>query len=250
MNEDTLVDELRGLGSSLDVPAPDPEASAAAVLQRLAEDDVPAASRAGGFVAVVRRYRVRIAAALLALLVALTLTPPVRATVAEWFGFAGVIVRPGPSEPSAPAPPPGDAGLSLSAARELVAFEPVLPDVLGTPDGVDVTSERRLMTLTWHDGDETVRLDQFDGRLSPLFMKTAQMNDTAERIDLGAGEAYWFSEPHDLVLLDDGRERTEPPRVAAPTLVWQAGDVTLRLEGLDRQEAIAIAESVPRAGTG
>ena len=43
------------------------------------------------------RWQRRAGVAVIALLVALLATPPVRAAVADWFGFAGVIVQRGPS---------------------------------------------------------------------------------------------------------------------------------------------------------
>jgi hypothetical protein len=42
-----------------------------------------------------------------------------------------------------------------------------------------------------------------------------------------------------------GRLRAEPPRTSGPSLIWQRGELTLRLEGEpDRQRALAIAGSV------
>lgn len=250
MDDDRLAAELRVLGTSLDVAAPDAAAVATAVLDRLADEDLRVGASATRIRATVARYRVRVVAAAVALLIALGLTPPVRAVVAEWFGFGGVVVRPGPSEQSASPPLPVESGLTLAAARDLVEFEPVVPEALGEPDGVEVSADRRMLTLTWGDGDDTVRLDQFDGRLSALFLKTAVIEETAERLEVGVDEAWWFSEPHRLVVLDDGRERTESARVAEPTLVWRSGEVTLRLEGLGRERAVEVAESVAGIGTG
>ncbi|PSL06742.1 hypothetical protein CLV30_102128 [Haloactinopolyspora alba] len=240
MNDDTLTGELRSLGATLQVPAPDPDATAASVLERIADEPAPATAQRRPLM---RHAGARVAAAALALLVALALTPPVRATVAEWFGFGGVVVRPGPAESSAPAPPEADTDLTLRTARELVGFDPVVPEGLGAPDGAQVSDDRRLLTLTWNDGDATVRLDEFDGPLAPRFMKTAVIEESAQFVDIAGAQALWFAKPHALVLLDEnGQPRDASARTAGPTLVWQVDGVTLRLEGLDRRQAVAVAE--------
>ncbi|NUR24485.1 MAG: hypothetical protein HOV83_01290 [Catenulispora sp.] len=48
-----------------------------------------------------------------------------------------------------------------------------------------------------------------------------------------------------MVWLDaDGAPQTQPPRLAAPTLVWEQSGTTLRLEGrIDLIRATAIATS-------
>ena len=52
--------------------------------------------------------------------------------------------------------------------------------------------------------------------------------------------------PHDVTYVDrDGVERTATTRLAGPTLVWQSGAVTYRLEGLPtKEEAVEVARSV------
>jgi hypothetical protein len=63
--------------------------------------------------------------------------------------------------------------------------------------------------------------------------------------NVGADDALWFPEPHDVVFLaPDGSRRTETARLAGQTLVWQHGGLTLRLEGdLDLLRAQQIAAS-------
>lgn len=102
--------ELLALGRGMGVPEQDPEGAgltmAERVLAQIVAEAVPAPvpvppgrlKRAGAWV---RRRARLLAAALSGLLVVLVLTPPVRATVADWFGFGGVEVR---YDPSAPAP--------------------------------------------------------------------------------------------------------------------------------------------------
>ena len=55
----------------------------------------------------------------------------------------------------------------------------------------------------------------------------------------------WLEEPH-LVFFEDlrGRVRQSTGRLAGKTLLWQHGDVTLRLEGdLSKEEALRIART-------
>ncbi len=84
---DDLARDLAALGRAVDVPAPGP-GLATAVLERLSD---PPATR----VAPARRRRRLVALAVGAVLLALLATPPVRAAVADWFGFGGVRVERG-----------------------------------------------------------------------------------------------------------------------------------------------------------
>jgi hypothetical protein len=118
-----------------------------------------------------------------------------------------------------------------------------VPEQLGRPDGVGVSSDNRVVSLTWGVGAETVRLDQFDGTVDPLFWKSSP---DAEHVSVLDGDALWLPGPHEVTVVpDEGDRFTVQPRLAAQTLVWTRGGITLRLEGdLTRAEAVAIAESV------
>ncbi|MGH3385140.1 MAG: hypothetical protein ACRDO1_11220, partial [Nocardioidaceae bacterium] len=102
----TLAADLRRLGRDLAVPVPSNDL-ADQVLARLADAPEIAAPSAWSRLGAAARERWRaIVAALLALVVALLLTPPVRATVADWFGLGGVVVRQDPDAPTGDAAPP------------------------------------------------------------------------------------------------------------------------------------------------
>jgi hypothetical protein len=188
-----------------------------------------------------RATRPALAAAAAGLAIALAVTPPVRAAVADLFG---IIVQ--PAAPAESEPVPGaESDLSLEDASEIISFEPVLPEALGAPEGVDVSPDGRVLSMSWSDADGIVRLDQFEGDLAPAFVKYAD----AEDLDLDGHPAIWFDGPHPLVALDpDGRLYAESARSAGPTLVWQVDDITLRLEGASRDRAIEIARSVLDTG--
>ena len=108
-----LVEDLRALADA--VPAPPPAAAAAmadAVLARLAAAP-PAPRRSAwherarvGERLRMRRRLVTVAAGVVAVLGALLAAPPVRAAVADWFGFGGVRVRITPTPAPTTAPPP------------------------------------------------------------------------------------------------------------------------------------------------
>jgi hypothetical protein len=240
-----LQAELRSLGESLTV-APPTVSYEAAVLHRLAAEPVPSRQLlprvlAGGW----RHWR-RFLAGVIGLLLAIGLVPPVRATVADWFNFGGVVVRQQPGSPptSSVQPPAVTGDLTLARAAELVGFPPIVPRVLGTPTGVSVSSDRRVLSMTWSNtAVGTVRLDEFNGGLSPLFVKLAYQK--AEITNVHGELALWFGSPHELIYVDArGAEHTESARLAGRTLIWQRGSISLRLEGnLSRNRAIAVAES-------
>jgi len=250
---DALVAELVDLGR--DLPRPEVGAGlATAVLDRLADAPTPAAAPTNGVGArlrrlgeATRRHRRRTAVAVAAVLLSLLAAPPVRAAVADWFGFAGVRVERGDGPGTATAPPPPTVGAEtpLDEAARQVGFTPALPAALGAPQGVEVSADRRLLSLSWSGGpDGTVRLDEFDARLDYTFAKNSP---GAEFVAVAGDFALWFDEPHDVVVLNpDGTPRRETARLAGHTLIWMHGGTTMRLEGdLTKQRALEIAASAP-----
>jgi hypothetical protein len=247
---DALTADLTALGRAL----PDPEPGSAvvvAVMERIADLPNPAAvspSRRllGDVVAALARHRRRATLVLTALVLSLLLAPPVRAAVADWFSFAGVIVRHDstPRPRVAPPAPTARTAVTLDEANGLVAFEPLVPAALGSPQGVEVSPDGRVLSMSWTSTtDGVVRLDEFDARLDFRFAKSAS---GVEFTSVDGDFALWFDKPHDVVLLDaDGTSRAESARLAGNTLIWTGGRTTLRLEGqLSRGRAIEIAESV------
>ena len=82
------------------------------------------------------------------------------------------------------------------------------------------------------------------------FLKVLGPETTYERVTVGGQPAVWLAgEPHTfLYRASDGQIREETLRLAGDTLIWTAGPFTYRLESaLDREAAIAVAESVPTA---
>ena len=233
--EDLLVADLRSLGLRA-APETDVEVLAARVLNAIPQAGPDP-----------RRTLLRVALAALAVLVALVATPPVRATVADWFGFGGVRVERGePDRTGGEGAAPPRVG-DVADAAAAVAFPVLLPTALGEPDVVGVGRDRRVVSMTWGGGDEQLRVDQFDGALDYAVAKRAPR---MRFVSVAGTDALWFPTPHDVVLLDpDGSRRTESARLAGQTLVWPTATTTLRLEGdLSLAEAVRIAESAIPVG--
>ena len=192
-----------------------------------------------------------VVAAVVAVVVGALAVPPVRAAVADLFGFGGVLrargARTGALDGSPAARRDGD--LTLAEAAELVPFAPAVPKALGDPDGVEVSADRRVLSLTWETDDGTVRLDQIGARLDYAFAKSAT---GVEFVTVAGDFALWFAEPHEVVVLEpDGTERRETARLAGHTLIWERGQVTMRLEGdLTRRAGGRGGRVGARTGTG
>lgn len=263
---EALVADLRALGASAGASAraeagTEADRMADGVLARLAADGRPATEPAAGpswrarLAAGLARRRRRLVVACVVVVLTLTGVPAVRAAVADWFGFAGVRVR---LDPGAPTPPPSGtvpprvtAAASLQEAQSLVDFTVLAPSALGVPEGVEVSADRRVVSMSWTVPDAgVVRLDQFDGGLDYVFAKTA---GGVEYTTVNGAFALWFDRPHAVAWLagtEPSSARTQPPRLAAHTLIWEQDGTTLRLEGdltRDRaREVGATAVPVPR----
>ncbi|MGW3960784.1 hypothetical protein ACWED2_13285 [Amycolatopsis sp. NPDC005003] len=241
-----LAAALRDLGGRLDVPPP-PEVRAA-VLARL-----PARPRRRP---PVPRWVTVAAALLLVFAAVVTLSPAVRATVTDLLRFAGIELR------SEPGPPvrgegllPGERSVDLAGARRVTAFPIGVPAALGGPDDVRVAGDpTRVVSLLYRGGpgrpaaaagQPAVRVDEFDGQLGPVFEKFLGMSE-GRRVSVAGAPAIWIDRPHALVYVDRaGQWRTETARLAAPSLSWQRGAVTYRLEGaFTAEDAVRIAATV------
>lgn len=212
-----LDDELRAVGRSAAVPPP-PDDLTSAVLTRVA--DVRPRKRLRD------RWRAFVAG-FLVLLAGAALTPPVRATVADWLSIGGVQAQPVATGPSTAPPAPSVTGrLSLSDAARAAGFRPQLPKALGSPTGVEASPG--FVATSWGG----VRLEQFRSGIEPMYIK--QYYEDLDYVPEVSG--FWFRTPHQLVLVDQ-----RVVRIAGPTLVWERGGVTFRLEGVDRAQAIQLA---------
>ena len=251
-----LEARLVELGRSLDLPAPPDLRSA--VLVRLAQ---PSSRRAWAQRFVVqlrlgrRRARRRIAIAVVtALLIIGAITPAGQAAVARIVHAFGVVLQLGsPTAPPRPERLPSQSSASLEQARRQVGFAVVVPAGLGTPDQVSVSDGGRVLSLIYSSGAVSARLDEFDGSVSPVFLKRLSVNAQQETLP-GDTWAVWIEGPHDVVYVDAaGTEHTESAHLATHTLIWAVAGVTLRLEGdITREAALSIATAslTPPLSTG
>ena len=240
---DRLELELLDLGRRLDVPpAPD---LAAAVRTRLA----PAPRR--------RVRALVLAFVLLALaLGAAMAVPAARSAILDFFGLRGVRIE--RVEELPPVPPPSAAGAaldlgertSLSRAAERVGFALVVPEELGRPDEVwlDPRVPGGVVTFVYRTVGNPLLFAQFLGRTDPgLVKKAIEPGTRVEFVEVDGEPGYWLAgKPHVFAFEDaDGSFRPETIRLAGNTLIWERGELTLRLEAAVTEErALEIARSV------
>lgn len=250
---DPLEAELSELGRWLDVPP----AGDVAVAVRARLDVPGTAGRRGS------HWTARAAAVLLTVLALIAAvvgaSPRVRAELVDLLRIGAVQVIPGPA-PTATRPPWPPAGLpglrsaSLAEARRSAAFPVLVPGgALGEPDEVLLEPGPRpaSVALRYRPGPGrpaagpsgvAVHVDEIAGDSTRLFQKYLD-GAGARSVDVGGAPGVWIDGPHELMVLDrTGTIRFEPPRLAARTLIWQRGGVTLRLEAdLSLPEALAVA---------
>jgi hypothetical protein len=263
---------LRDLGAHLDLPAtPD---LAPAVATRLREAPAPPARapRARGRLPRLPGWRRLALAGLAAVLLAaavLVVSPGTREAVARRLGLRGIDIRIGGERPTPTVTTrPGERlelGLgeqvTLAEARRRAAFPVLVPTAAGfqAPDAVYVNPSQPLggrvdFVYRARPGlpaspytDAGLLVTQFQGTLTADFIKKVVAGGLVEEVQVAGQPGYWFSgEPHFYTFKDRAGEiNDESTRLAGNTLVWQAGALTLRLEGqLSKQEALRIAESM------
>ena len=266
-----LEKALADLAAALEFP-PTPDL-AAAVGARLDEAAAPAPARdrrRGRLIGLSgwRRLAVAGLAAVLLAAAVLAASPGTREAVARRLGLRGVGVELGGPPPPTVTTRPGerlDLGLgerlTLEEARRRVGFPVLVPGAAGfrqpaavfvnenVPPGgrVDLVYRARPGLPASPFTDAGLLVTEFRGQPSPLFLKKMAVAGMVEEVTVGGEPGYWFSgEPHFFTYEDaSGNVREERTRLAGNTLVWQRGDLTLRLEGeITRQEALVIAESM------
>lgn len=218
-----------------------------------------------------RRAVPRLVAALTAAVILagslLAASPGARVALARWLGVPGVIIV--QQLPSATPAPLGTnlrlgRRLSLAAARARAPFAILLPATpsLGVPDEVYLRTPPAggAVTLAYraHPGlprEATtglgLLLTEFRGGIQgqTLFGKGLGPGPGAhlDIVDIEGGTGYWITgKPHSFWYTGtDGAYAPETLRLAGNTLLWQRGDVTLRLESnLSKEAALRVAASI------
>ena len=177
--------------------------------------------------------------------------------------------------------PPGDADevVGEDLARELGLGEslpvdvalasapaPMDPRGVGDADAAFTGLPERAVTLAWEADDALPAIEAvapsewgliltvFPGTAgAPAIFKAPGPLTTVTAVTVGGRSGYWVADrPHEVVVLGpDGHPAAPTVRLAGNTLLWTAGGVTYRLEsGLDRDAAIALAETIRRPPNG
>jgi hypothetical protein len=215
-----------------------------------------------------RRLAVAGLAAVLLAAAVLVASPGTREAVARRLGLRGVGVELGGPPPPTVTTRPGqrlDLGLgervTLEEARRRVGFPVLVPGAAGfrqpaavyvdqaVPAGgrVDLVYRARPGLPASPFTDVGLLITEFQGQPSPDFIKKTTILGQVEEVTVGGQPGYWFSgEPHFFTYQDaNGNVQEEQTRLAGNTLIWQRGDLTLRIEGqISKEEALALAESM------
>jgi hypothetical protein len=172
--------------------------------------------------------------------------------------------------PQSPAPLGSDLitgqHVSLREAREAVEF----PIVLAVPQQhgfsapevyLDSSIPGGLVTLVYQAGPDLpaigdsgigLVLEEFEGQISrPVIGKFVEPPTTVMDVSIDGTAGFWIAGgPHDVAYLGpDGEIRPNTLRVSGNSLLWERGEVTLRMESmLSKDRAVAIAASVASAG--
>ena len=247
------------------VAFPDPPDVAAAVRLRLTAappSPSPGSAASGRFAWTPRTRRILAIAAAVLVVVAVVAAavPRARHAVADRLGLRGVEIRVVPTTASPPttasstvAPttaavptgPPTTAAPFLGRATTLDEAAADFPGPLlvppDPPTGVYVDDRTGEVNLTLAGG---LLLGQFPNA-QPLFEKVLDADAATVAVTVDGGRGLWLpGRAHVIVRLGD--EYEEPrSRIAGPTLIWEHGDTTLRLEGESSLDAaLAIAGSL------
>jgi hypothetical protein len=226
-----LETALRQLGREVELP-PTPDI-AAAIRPRL---ERPGSWR--------RPVLVAIAVALVAIGAAL-LVPPARTAILDWLGLRNVSVVRVPELPGARPLGRLDLGerVTPADARRRAPWL-LVPD--DKPDAfyVDDSVPGGRVTLLWGAASgPRLLLTETTGR---AYIQKVVLGDTnVEPVDVGDA-GVWFRGQHVVMFSDrNGVFHDTRSRLAASTLVWQLGGLTLRLEGdLTKEQSLRIARTV------
>lgn len=236
-DEAALERELRTLARAIAYPqTPDLVASVGAALT---EPETPDRRRSGW--RLFRRSSLVAIAALLAL---------AAGVLAVGFGLRGLSIV---FVDSPPQPIGHDLQLgeptTLAEAQAEAPFRILLPSDIGEPDAVyadDRSGVYRVSLVYRSDNassaDEEVGmlLTQFAARPDiDVAVKQVGPGTSVEHLTVTGQPGFWISgEPHALAYLDEGGRAIEDRvRLVGDVLLWQRGEVTLRLEGAVSMEA-------------
>jgi hypothetical protein len=209
----------------------------------------------------------RVAVALVAMVAvlsgALAISPGARHAVAGWLGLRGVKIVQVPSPTSLPT----GVGTNLmlgspvpfAQAQAEVGFQILVPTALGPLNEVYFSGRfvDGKVTLLYRaraglpEAETTgvgLLLTEFRAGIDQEHLEKMLGPDTTiESVTVNGEQGFWIAgAPHIELLFDlNGEIVPDSLRLAGNVLVWERGDLTLRIESaLSKEQAIAIAESV------
>jgi hypothetical protein len=255
-----LERDLWELGARMDFP-PTP-GIATRVIAPLREEPPPPrlVSRSG-------RRALAIAVSLTLLLAGTVLaSSAVREAARELLGLEGVTIE----RANQPAPPFNGEGIGLgervplAEAASEVAFEPLVPAALGSPDSAYVRDAppggqlslvyepRPGLPAARLTGLRGLLITEFRGDLAPEYLgKVLGPGSRVRRLGIEGAPAIWIAgAPHTLLYRSpSGEPRETRVRAARRVLLLERGRLLIRFEsGLNRRETVEIARSLERVG--
>jgi hypothetical protein len=192
-----------------------------------------------------RRSRARplvLAVALLVVAIAIAFAvPPARSAILRWFGIGNARIEFVDRLPDIPVQRSLDLGArtSLVKARRSVAYPILTSKLLGPANEVRLLGDQVGFVY-----DDKLIVTQSRGT---FFTKETGPGTRVEQLRFDGLPAVWISGARHLFGYIGGN--ASPPRpvelsLAGNVLIWQAGELTLRLEGkVSRDEALEIARS-------
>lgn len=248
MSDPRIEDRLNDLASRLEWA--DDTDLAPAVIRRLQQ--ASPGSR--------RTVLLGVAAAIVSLVVAISLIPAGRQAVADLLGVAGIEVELGSEATPTPV---GTLNLgdrvSLAEAREAATFPLLLPSHpdLGEPDTVHVDGEEPVgVTLAWLGDDElpaagnsgiALTHTQFPSEGQVLIHKDLDSDTTLVQVRVRNRDGRWIEgAPHEVEVQGrDGTPSEWEVRLGANVLIWEEDGVTHRIETtLNLDDTLEIADSL------
>lgn len=188
-----------------------------------------------------RPGRLVLALALIVVVVAVAFAvPPARSAILRWFGLGNARIEFVDKLPNAPMRGTLDLGrrMSLAEARDRVPYHVLTSSLLREPKEVHLRGDQ----VAFVYGRKLV-VQQSRGT---FFVKQVEPGTHLDRFWLNGAQAVWVTgTPHAFGYSGtNGQARPMSFYLAGNALIWQHGELTLRLEGkLTRAEAVRIARS-------
>jgi hypothetical protein len=247
--------ELRAYAHELDAALGELDLSSA-VMRRV---ELPAA-RMRSRERLGRRRRLVVALVAAVAATAVLAIPSARAAVTNFFDIGAVRVH----EEPPPVAPAGSGALRLGAPTTLDGARALMPVVVPTVDGLEVPDEvwfdvkaGGVTSLVYragaglpaarHTDGIGLLIQEFAGDASTFVDKFVASDARAQRVAVGPYEGVFISGGDHALFYEDptGAEAREDGRLVGNALIFQRGDVTIRIEGdLSRERMVAIGESL------